>query len=99
MSQRCTQLNTSLRLFQKVRNIFFLLSNVLISGQTCDSDVFTCTNNNPCDPLCDPDVYNYPGNWENKFIECTETGECYEGTCPSKTHWDQKDQRCEGEDG
>mmetsp|Transcript_22643 Transcript_22643/g.29942 ORF Transcript_22643/g.29942 Transcript_22643/m.29942 type:complete len:260 (-) Transcript_22643:2374-3153(-) len=56
-----------------------------------DSSCFDCSDKNPCFPsLFTSDVYYYPrcGN-ANMFVQCGNTGECYNQDCPPGLHWDR----------
>ena len=62
--------------------------------QNCHRQRFNCDFNDPCDPLCVPGQYHYPGQGPSRYISCEE-GACSTHRCPRGTHWDQGDQRCE----
>jgi len=66
------------------------ISANLRGRELTDSSCFDCSDKNPCFPsLFTSGLYYYPrcGN-ANMFVQCGNTGECYNQDCPPGLHWD-----------
>ena len=75
-----------------VFNMYFISYRV---EARCAFESFDCAERNPCSPhTCTDGVFNYPGNWYNKYVTCDNCGGCEENVCDKKFVWDQDTQQC-----
>jgi len=58
-------------------------------------ETYSCANNNPCtDENLASGLFYYPGEDSTRYVQCSESKQCFDMSCPAGLVWDQSALTC-----